>query len=624
MQPRNEYPRPQLVRPNWQNLNGEWQFEFDDEDRGLTEGWFCEKDFSGTITVPYVYQSKLSGINDQTPHDIVWYQKRIKLNQPESTSASGLNNQNNLKAILHFGAVDYEAQIFVNGHKVAVHEGGHTPFSCDITPFLSEGEQIIAVRACDPHKDEEIPRGKQFWEDQSRAIWYTNSTGIWQTVWVEWVHAEHISRLRFTSDFEEGKVNIFCEKSEWYPAKKAENLKAEESKADSFGKLEYSIRFQDKKVAAGILEMVNKQLSFDVELIQNHIFRTNFHDSGWAWTPERPNLFTVELILKSAAGEELDQVSSYFGFRKVHTENGMVFLNNKPYYQKLVLDQGYWPEGLLTAPEDDDYRKDITVAKEMGFNGCRKHQKMEDPRFLYWADQLGFLVWGECAAPPVYSTKSVERLMKEWTEAVERDYNHPSIITWVPINESWGVPHIHQCVQQQNFSLAMYYYLHALDRTRLVVSNDGWEMTKTDICAIHNYRHGQKEDTAVYDCYRETLSTAENLTTMPSTDWSIYAKGFHYEGEPILLTEYGGIGFDQSGEKGWGYTSVTSEEEFLEDYSRIMDAIYASRALWGYCYTQLYDVEQEINGMLTYDRKPKCELQKIKQINQRRGTRLKG
>ena len=278
--------------------------------------------------------------------------------------------------------------------------------------------------------------------------------------------------------------------------------------------------------------------------------------------------------------------------------------------------QGYWPTGLLTAPSDEDFVKDIEFAKEMGFNGCRKHQKMEDPRFLYWADKLGYIVWGECAAPPMYQPESVYRLMHEWTEIVERDYNHPSIIVWVPINESWGVPHIH-CEDQQQFSQAMYHYLHSIDETRLVISNDGWEMTKTDICAIHNYMHGQKDEVEKYERYCEMLSTREKLVSYPSTAWQIYAQGFSHQGEPIILTEFGGIGFDVSGEKGWGYTSVQNEEEFLEDYGRIMDAVYASTGLWGYCYTQLADVEQEINGLLTYDRKAKCDLSKIAEINNR-------
>lgn len=215
----------------------------------------------------------------------------------------------------------------------------------------------------------------------------------------------------------------------------------------------------------------------------------------------------------------------------------------------------------------------------------------------------------------MYDRKSVNRTLKDWSEIVERDYNHPCIVTWVPINESWGVPDIQRNKMQQSFSETMYHYLHAVDDTRLVVSNDGWNMTVTDICAIHNYSHGQKEETEKYEEYREMLSTKESLIGQPPACWDIYAKGYSYQGEPILLTEFGGIGFEVSEQKGWGYSSVNSEKEFLEEYRRIMDAVYASKGLWGYCYTQLTDVEQEINGLVTYDRKSKCNLAEIKKIN---------
>lgn len=592
MEIKNEYPRPQFMRKEWQNLNGEWQFAFDDEDLGLKGKWYQDgTELDKVITVPFVYQSKLSGIYDKTPHDIVWYKRGFQVEKQVGRP----------RVILHFGAVDYKAQIFVNGHMVKEHTGGHTSFSADITAFLRDGSQTLAVRVTDPHKDEMIPRGKQFWEPESRGIWYTNSTGIWQTVWLECLAETHIKNIRFTPLFDEGKVNLQC-----FASLMTEGCS-----------LLYDISYKGQKVCSGAIAWTQEQLSIDVDLVQNQIFRTNFHDYGWAWSPESPALFEVEISITDGAGRVCDTVETYFGFRKIHTENGMVYLNNKPYYQKLVLDQGYWPEGLLTAPDDKAFVTDIELAKEMGFNGCRMHQKMEDPRFLYWADRMGFLIWGECASTPMYGTLAAERLVTEWAEAVERDYNHPSIVVWVPLNESWGVPKIHGCRMQQHFSQTMYHYLHSLDETRLVISNDGWEMTETDICAIHNYMHGQKQETKKYKEYKTMLSSRQTLTQYPSTCWDIYARGFEHKGEPILLTEFGGIGFDVSGRPGWGYTTVGNEEEFLADYERIMDAVYESDALWGFCYTQLCDVEQEINGLLTYDRKPKCSTKKIRLINNR-------
>ena len=593
MTTRKAYPRPQFVREAWQNLNGSWQFCFDDNNEGLAEKWYLdEKEFRDQIEVPFVYQCKLSGIQEDKSHEILWYKKSFEI-----------ETNGKERVLLHFGAVDYHAMIFLNGGLVCEHEGGHTSFSVDITDFLDRNKkgQSLAVRVYDPLEDELIPRGKQIWEDQPKGIWYTGTTGIWQTVWVEKVNHKYISDLKFTSLFDEGKESIICITED----------------TDFGDAIAYQISFEGNTICEGEVKCHNHTIKWDVDLIQNHIFRTNFHDNGWAWTPESPSLFEVLLVLKDAEGHVFDRVESYFGFRKVHKENGMVYLNNKPYYQKLVLDQGYWREGLMTAPADEAFKRDIELAKEMGFNGCRKHQKTEDPIFLYWADKLGFLVWGECASTVMYDPKAVKRLMTEWTEIIQRDYNHPSIIVWVPLNESWGIPNVHRNSMQQHFSQTMYHVLHALDDTRLVISNDGWEMTETDICAIHNYMHGQKEEVRKFAHYREMLANSRNLIDMPSTCWDIYAKGFAHTGEPVMLTEFGGIGFELSGEGAWGYTSVENEDDFLEDYTRIMDTIFDSVGLCGYCYTQLTDVEQEMNGLLTYDRRPKCDLTKIRAINER-------
>ncbi|MBP1045049.1 glycoside hydrolase family 2 [Enterococcus sp. BWM-S5] len=585
---RVEYPRPQFMREKFLVLNGEWSFAFDDENNGMGERWYRDSEvFTKKIQVPFVYQSVLSGVDDRTVHDIVWYRRVF-----EWKKNSGK------RVFLHFGAVDYQADIYVNGLYVGRHIGGHTSFSFDITHFLTDDHQSIVVRAWDPHDDETIPRGKQFWEAESRGIWYTNSTGIWQTVWLEEVDDAHIEKIEFTPNLDEGNV-----------------LLAVTIPKQAVGcTLRYSIFFKGTLICEDQAALLNPCTKRSVDIYNEKIFRTNFHDHGWTWSPEQPNLFDVHLEL-IVDGEVTDEVSSYFGMRKIHVEDGMTFLNNQPYYQKLVLDQGYWPEGLLTAPSDDDFVKDIQLAKEMGFNGCRKHQKVEDPRYLYWADKLGFIVWGECASAPIYTAGAAAKLTQEWVEIIERDYNHPSLVTWVPLNESWGIPDIHLNLQQQSFSRSMYNFLHALDTTRLVISNDGWEMTETDVCAIHNYSHGQKEEVKKYRYFKDSLADVKGLIQHPPGKWATFAKGHHYKNQPILLTEFGGIGYELGGQAGWGYTSVDNEEQFLDDYGRIMDAVYSSSALWGYCYTQLTDVEQEINGLLTYDRQPKVSLEAIRKIN---------
>lgn len=585
---RNEYPRPQFVRKEWQNLNGQWNFAFDDENKGTKERWFDDTGkLDQVIQVPFVYQTELSGIDCQEVHDIVWYQKTFDW------------QREGRRCLLHFGAVDYHARVYVNGALAGEHTGGHTSFTLDITDLVHDGENNLTVRVEDYHDDEEIPRGKQYWRPGSAGIWYTNTTGIWQTVWLEPVNATYIKQVKFTPNLDEGLVEIL----------------AEVAKGEDAATLEYKVLFKGEVVAADAIGVVGKTILRKVDLYDGKIFRSNFHNGGWTWSPETPNLFDVELRLLDQKGIVHDEVDSYFGMRKVHTEKGMVFLNNQPFYQKLVLDQGYWPAGLLTAPTDEDFVKDIQLAKDMGFNGCRKHQKVEDPRFLYWADKMGYLVWGECASTISYSNDAVARLTNEWFEIVERDYNHPSIVTWVPLNESWGIPEVHGNPQQQSFSQSIYYLLHSLDRTRLVISNDGWEMTTTDICAIHNYSHGQEQEVKKYQHFKDTLATVEGLIHYPPGKWAIFAEGFQYQGQPIMLTEFGGIGYKVDDQTGWGYTTVENEEQYLEDYSRIMAAIYASTALWGYCYTQLTDVEQEINGLLTYERHPKADLAKIKAIN---------
>ncbi|MFP7446492.1 glycoside hydrolase family 2 protein [Bacillus sp. MMSF_3328] len=590
MTSRPEYPRPQFVREEWLNLNGEWDFAFDDEKIGMKDKWHEHgAPFDRKINVPFAYQSKLSGINDPSFHDQVWYRRSFEVPQ-------GWNGKN---VILHFGAVDYRAWVYVNGKYAGFHEGGHVSFSLDVTELLSWGTETVVVRVEDPSTDETIPRGKQFWVEKSDAIWYTRTTGIWQTVWMEAVNPVHIEKLRTTPDIDRGQINIELTAAGDFIGKKAE----------------FEISFKGEIVAKDVIELFEAYNKRSIDLYNRKIFRTAFHHSGWNWTPENPNLFDLKITLKDNNETAMDTVEAYFGMRKVHQENGMVYLNNRPYYQKLVLDQGYWPEGLLTAPTDEDLKRDIELTLEMGFNGCRKHQKVEDPRFLYWADKLGFLVWGECAASPSYSEDAAARLTREWIEIIERDYNHPSLVAWVPVNESWGVPFIKDNKQQQHHSLALYHLIHSLDTTRLVISNDGWELTRTDICAIHNYNHGSAEEKAKYLAFKESLSTKESLLKSMPALRGIYADGFKHRGEPIILTEFGGIGFKVGEDSGWGYTSVKNEEEFVGDYKRVMEAVYASEALHGYCYTQLTDVEQEINGLLAYNREPKCELSKIKEIN---------
>lgn len=582
---RNEYPRPQFVRNEWLNLNGEWNFAFDDENKGLIEQWY-KSNFpkDKNIQVPFAYQAKKSGIGDPMFHDIVWYHREFNIP----------NEWNGKDILLHFGAVDYRAWVYVNGELVTFHEGGNTPFTANITHVLRDGSNELVVRVEDPSEDELIPRGKQYWHEQSESIFYTRTTGIWQTVWLEPVDSKRIDFIRWTPQIDRGDIDLEAE----FVGQIEEDME-----------LEVTISFKGQVVVLETAKVFETYLKRSFNLRNRFTDRSNIHGPGWYWTPENPNLFDVELKLKQN-GQVLDKVTSYFGMRKVSIEDGIFKLNNRSYYQKLVLDQGYFPEGLLTAPADEDLKNDIALAKEMGFNGARKHQKVEDPRYLFWADKLGFLVWGEMANCSEYSEEAARRITSEWAEAVKRDYNHPSIVVWVPLNESWGISRVAYEKQQQDHSLAMYYFTKSLDQTRPVLSNEGWEHTISDICGIHNYRSAEEMEKAYQ-------SVEMAITTTPA-DRLIYAQGFSYRGEPILITEYGGIAYEADQSKGWGYSAVKSSEELVEEYRKQTEVLLKSSVIQGFCYTQLTDVEQEINGLLTYDRKPKCDLKKIKEINDNR------
>lgn len=584
---RNEYPRMDRKRDDHELLNGIWQFMFDEQNIGIKEEWYNQfPEGSLEINVPFAYQTTLSGINDIRRCDVVWYKRTVEVKAGYSE--------------LHFGAVDFEADVFIDGLHKLNHIGGETEFVIDL--FYQKATEIeIVVRVYDPSKDEQIPRGKQFWEDESRGIWYTPTTGIWQSVWIDYVGEMKINNVKTTSLLNQGVQNFKVNVSE-----------------NAIGlKLKLEVKYEEEVIYCATQDILTIDCNFDVEVYNNQIFKIPFHGGGQesiCWSPENPRLFDYQISIVNDT--IVDSLAGYFGFREIKFENGLTILNNSPYYFKLVLDQGYWKDGLLTAPTDEDYKRDIELAKEMGFNGCRKHQKVEDPRFLYWADKLGFLVWGEVASCPVYSERAVKNSQMQWFDIIERDYNHPCIVAWVPLNESWGVPFINFDEKQQAHSMSLYYQIKSIDNTRLIVNNDGWEMTKTDVCAIHNYNHGAMEDDRMKAYFNQVVLSKENLLNSMAAGKPQYAKGFkHDDNTPIMITEFGGIGYDLINPKGWGYTSVTNAQDLLSEYQRIIDAFSNSTAIFGYCYTQLYDVEQEVNGFLTYDRKPKCDLQEVKKIN---------
>jgi beta-galactosidase/beta-glucuronidase len=595
--PRPEYPRPQFRREGWTNLNGEWAFAFDDSDAGLADGWQSitpeelrtdGSPFDRQIVVPFCYQSKHSGIGETAFHDVVWYARTFDY--------PSLGDE---RLLLHFGAVDYRATVWVNGGRVASHEGGHTPFSADVTHALTAGENVLVVRAEDPSRDVTIPRGKQYWKEKTEGIFYTRTTGIWQTVWLEPVNRSRIDTLRFTPDVDTASIDVEVS---------IEAIEREMS-------LRATVELDGEQVLEDTISVRSSLVERSLPLLRRGEAPDTPHLADWPgpalWSPEHPTLYDLRLELLDPDGEVLDSVESYFGMRKIQVKDGKVLLNDRPLYQRLVLDQGYFPEGILTVPTDEDLRRDVELAKEMGFNGARKHQKVEDPRWLFWADTLGFLVWGEMANAYQYSTGYVRRMTAEWQEAVMRDYNHPCIVAWVPMNESWGVPDLASDRSQTEHLLALYHLTRSLDPTRPVVSNDGWEHAITDLCTIHDYRNAE--------ALARSYTTPESAVAAEPANRPVYVPGYAYRGEPILITEFGGIAYsaEESGAEGWGYSIVADADEFLERYESIVEALLRSSSVQGFCYTQLTDVEQEINGLLTYDRNPKVDPARVREINEK-------
>lgn len=574
--PRNEYPRPTIKRKDWLNLNGIWGFSFDDHNVGLNEQWYDQHELPETIKVPFGYQTKNSGIGNNEFHDIVWYKRSFTI--PEDWQKKEI--------LLHFQAVDYRSQVWVNGVKVTEHEGGHTPFSVNITYQLNQVNNTIVVRVEDFSEDLEQPRGKQYWKEESSGIYYSRTTGIWQTVWLEPVSKTHIHQLKLTPNIDDSMVSV--------------NYKITNPKIGQNLVVEVSYR--------GSI-VCTERIPLKHEVDQQNLQLSDFQNgNGRLWSPESPNLYDVRAYLLEIENV-IDEVQSYFGMRKIAIVNGKIELNNQPYYMKLVLDQGYYPDSLLTAPDEDWIKRDIRLTKEMGFNGVRKHQKVEEPTYLYWADRMGLLVWGEMANANQFGDTYRKRIINEWQEVIERDYNHPSIIVWVPINESWGVPQIHRNSRQANHAMSLYHLTKSMDTTRLVISNDGWEHVKSDILTIHDYE-GKKE------VLKDRYASVENILASKPADRLLYVKGYHYNDEPILVSEFGGIAFQKNDWQGWGYTTANDESDFLNRYRQVVTGLLESSHVQGFCYTQLTDIEQEINGLLTYDRKPKVELTCIRRINE--------
>lgn len=590
--PRAEYPRPQFERTDWVNLNGDWTYAFDFVGSGMEKAFHQSQGFDGKITVPFCPESKLSGVGYTDFINNIWYQRSISVPQEWAGKRVHLN----------FGAVYYNSEIYIDGKLAGRHFGGSTSFGVDITPFVADGKtHSLVVHAYSDTRTNLQPAGKQNVRMTQFECMYTRCTGIWQTVWMEPVDACALERVQVITDIDQSQVIV-------HPTFYAE------------GAATLTVTMKDgKKVVA--TKTVPAQNNSTVVLPVK---------KARLWSPADPFLYDITYEVKDAQGKSLDLVNSYVGMRKIHVNGNKVYLNNEPFYQRLVLDQGFYPDGIWTAPSDEALRHDIELSMQAGFNGARLHQKVFEERFHYWADKMGYITWGEAPSwgMDANNPEVARNFITEWSEEILRDRNHPSIVTWTPMNEEWWPDR----VQFPRFVSDVYDITKALDPTRPVCDVSGGVHVKTDIWTTHNYEQDPKKLKDIIYNGKRWFQTPNHGVGFPQrnvgfnrhTETNIYVYPTYTEPNmPYLLDEFGGIKWvkgqdEQTGndQKSWGYGEPPhSLEEFYTRLEGQVDALMEiADNVWGYCYTQLTDVEQEQNGIYFYDRTSKFDMARIRAI----------
>jgi beta-galactosidase/beta-glucuronidase len=575
---KDEHPCPQFRRDMWYSLNGKWDFYIDAESTHVD---CADIPWDREIAVPFSPETKASGVSHPGFYSAVWYRRsfRIERLRPDE------------RWIVRFEAVDYRATVWVNGAKVCEHEGGYTPFSADITDALANGDALeeIVVRAEDDPADLSKPRGKQDWRLEPHSIWYPRTTGIWQTVWLERVPSVRLDTLAWCSDLARWEIALDAT-----------------IKGARGGRYTLAVKLMREHIvlATDTYEVMSGEVHRSIALSDPGIddFRNDL-----LWSPMSPTLIDVFLELRDEAGNVVDAVESYTAIRSIGVQGDKFILNGRPIILRLVLDQGYWPDSGLTAADDQALVHDVLLAKVLGFNGVRKHQKIECQRYLYWADRMGLLVWEEMPSAYRYTTKSVERLTAEWPAVIRRDRSHPCIIAWVPFNESWGVPDLPDSPAQRHYVQSLFHLTKSLDPDRPVIGNDGWESVATDIIGIHDYddqpeRIGKRYgiDDIEAQLFKRERPGGRMLFVGDEMGWK----------HPIMLTEFGGIALGK--EAGiWGYSHSDTSEELIRRYTALLATVRNLPALAGFCYTQFTDTYQEANGLLYADRTPKAPFEEI-------------
>jgi beta-galactosidase/beta-glucuronidase len=586
------YPRPQLVRPEWCELSGTWDFGYDDDDVGVAQRWWeADLPFDRRIVVPFPPESLASGIADPGFHPVVWYRRTLTR---DDLLGAGLGRQGD-RIILHFGAVDYQADVWLAGSYLGRHEGGHTPFMFDISPVLAGSGDAwpLVVRAADDPRDVAQPRGKQDWQEEPHGIWYHRTTGIWQPVWLEAVPDAYVSHLAWSSDLRSATVELSLELSS-RPAEPAVVSVQLTSSGEPLADVEFKTTERRARTVIHLPRQENRLAS-----------------EALLWTPENPHLVDASIRVSLPDGRT-DHIQSYLGLRSVGWSAGHFMLNDRPYYLRAVLSQGYWPDTHLAAANAEALRAEAQLVKDLGFNTVRIHEKVEDPRFLYWTDRLGLLVWGESPSTYEFSSTSVVRVAGEWIDIIRRDFSHPSIMAWVPFNESWGVQNLAHDPRQLDFIRALYHLTKSLDPGRPVISNDGWEHADSDLWTIHDYGLTGADLQANYvdaDAVRHLMSglgpLGRRMKLLDVPD----------RGQPIIVSEFGGISYAPADpDRSWGYVTVSSEADFEARLREMFTALQSSPILAGFCYTQLTDTLQEANGIADPWRRPKLPVSTIRSI----------
>lgn len=581
--PRAEHPNPQWERETWKNLNGPWEFEFDFGCSAVERRLWEKKRFDREILVPFCPESRLSGIGYTDFINGVAYRRNFELSQEELSR----------RVLLHFGAVDYEASVYVNGTLVGTHKGGYTSFCFDITKHVAPGPNTLFVAVKDDVRSGLQPKGKQAHLYASSGCDYTRTTGIWQTVWLEFVPERHIQSAKYYPDPANGKVTVT-------------------GLVQGQGTLQLTALWEDKPVGEAALSVEDGFFTAQLDLSETHL-----------WEPGKGGLYTLLLTF----GE--DRVKSYFGLRTAKFQGRKFLLNGKSLFQRFVLDQGFYPDGIYTAPTEEDLVKDIQLSFAAGFNGARLHEKVFEARFLYHCDRLGYLVWGEYPnwgldhAHPL----STETYLNQWSEAVERDFNHPAIIGWCPFNETWG----YREEREKNALLTSLYKLtKRLDPTRPCIDSSGNYRVLSEVYDIHDYDQDTQSFQARWDGLTDRIRETGGVVPAEDPFFNSAPEGpsgrapfFNqpYDNQPIFVSEYGGIRWPDDTVEGWGYGNApATPEEFFARYKGLTEALLNNPEIFGFCYTQLYDVEQEVNGLYTYGRAQKFDISLIQKINQQKAA----